>query len=576
MGSLTLTGTVNPDFGQVEADPAVVNLGAFETFFAERRPFFVEGSGNFSFNIDCNDGQCTGLVLFAPHRPVAAALPAAAERRLCRAANQLDDRGRGEADRPRRQVLDRRASGDHHARGCAPHRRDGPAGHGVAGGTGDELHGRAREPRVHQSVAALLRHDEHEPAPPGELAFLPAHAVTGGMEGDWRLAAADTASPASGRRVTSPDRRAAIDRLQRSNVHSFQRPDATHLTYDPTRTSLAGYAGAVNFNKISGQTTRFSSNVSFKSPGFDINDLGFQQRADEITQSNWFQIRSDRPTRLFRARNINFNQWAGWNAGGELSLQGPERQFALTRSSATGRFGGGLQLQRQRPDRSDDARRPGGALERLLQRLDVREHGQSEDRLRQPQLFGVLRPLQLARLGLRPLGDGAAEPRAVPLGRVRFRPQQFRFAVGLERRPSTAGHAYVFARIDQTTVSVSARLNYTMSPTLSLQIYARPFVSAGDYTNFKELADGRAKAYADRYAPFAYAGQPDFNFRSFRTTNVLRWEYRPGSALFVVWQQGRDEFAQEGLFNFGHDFGRALDAPATNLFLIKISHWLNL
>ncbi len=134
---------------------------------------------------------------------------------------------------------------------------------------------------------------------------------------------------------------------------------------------------------------------------------------------------------------------------------------------------------------------------------------------------------------------------------------------------------YVFGRIDQTTLQLSARVNYTITPTLSVQVYAQPFVSAGAYANFKELTDGRAERYEDRYAPYAYGGSPDFNVRSFRTTNVLRWEYRPGSALFVVWQQGRDDFVSRGDFQFGRDFGGVFDAPATNVFLVKISRWLN-
>ena len=99
----------------------------------------------------------------------------------------------------------------------------------------------------------------------------------------------------------------------------------------------------------------------------------------------------------------------------------------------------------------------------------------------------------------------------------------------------------MFGRIDQRTVSLTARLNYTVTPTLSVQLYAQPFVSAGDYSEFKELVDGRSRDYDGRYAPTGYFGNPDFNYRSFRTTNVVRWEYRPGSTLFVVWQQGRED-----------------------------------
>src|SRR5207244_13423998 len=96
---------------------------------------------------------------------------------------------------------------------------------------------------------------------------------------------------------------------------------------------------------------------------------------------------------------------------------------------------------------------------------------------------------------------------------------------------------YVFGHADHTPVGVRSRLNYCLSPTLSLQLYAQPFVSGGAYTGFKELVDGRNSDYFSRYAPFAYADNPDFNYKSFRTTNVLRWEYKPGSTLFVVWPQ---------------------------------------
>ena len=117
----------------------------------------------------------------------------------------------------------------------------------------------------------------------------------------------------------------------------------------------------------------------------------------------------------------------------------------------------------------------------------------------------------------------------------------------------------MFARIDQKTVSFTTRFNYTMTPTLSLQVYAEPFVSAGEYSNYKELVDGRAEKYEDRYTPYAYGGNADFNIRSFRTTNVLRWEYRPGSQLFLVWQQGKSDEQQYGDFQFGRE-GRGIPA----------------
>jgi hypothetical protein len=136
---------------------------------------------------------------------------------------------------------------------------------------------------------------------------------------------------------------------------------------------------------------------------------------------------------------------------------------------------------------------------------------------------------------------------------------------------------YVFGRIDQKTVSFTTRFNYTMTPNLSLQVYAEPVVSAGEYSNYKELVDGRAEKYEDRYRPYAYSSSADFNIRSFRTTNVLRWEYRPGSQLFLVWQQGKEDYQdQYGDFRFGRDFDAVFGAPSHNVFLIKFSYWLNM
>jgi hypothetical protein len=134
----------------------------------------------------------------------------------------------------------------------------------------------------------------------------------------------------------------------------------------------------------------------------------------------------------------------------------------------------------------------------------------------------------------------------------------------------------VFGRIDQTTFSMNFRFNYTLTPNLSLEVYAEPFVSAGDYMNFKELVDGRDPNYETRYRPYAYAGNPDFNYRSYRSTNVLRWEYKPGSTLFIVWQQGRQDTETYGDFSFGRDFGGVFSAPSHNVFLVKWTYWLNM
>jgi len=138
----------------------------------------------------------------------------------------------------------------------------------------------------------------------------------------------------------------------------------------------------------------------------------------------------------------------------------------------------------------------------------------------------------------------------------------------------TSDH-YVFGHLSQTTVALTGRLNYTMSPTLSLQLYGEPFVSGGAYTDFRDAIDPRNHDAALRYAPFAYADNPDFNVKSFRTTNVLRWEYKPGSTLFVVWQQARENDVVPVDFRFGRDVRNIFAVPPKNVFLVKLAYWLN-
>jgi hypothetical protein len=149
-----------------------------------------------------------------------------------------------------------------------------------------------------------------------------------------------------------------------------------------------------------------------------------------------------------------------------------------------------------------------------------------------------------------------------------------RDAQWVENVTDTRTH-YVFGRLNQTTAALTERVNYTITPNLSVQIYGQPFVSVGDYSGFKQLVDGRNRDYSKRYAPFAYASNPNFNDKSFRTTNVLRWEYKPGSTLFVVWQQARESDVVPGGFRFGRDVRDIFVATPTNVFLVKLAYWLN-
>jgi Domain of unknown function (DUF5916) len=564
---ITLTATVNPDFGQVEADPAVVNLSGFETFFAERRPFFIEGSGMFSFDLDCNDGSCSGLFY---------------SRRIGRTPRGSPTLGDGMyADIPTQTTIlgaakltGRLGQFSFGALNATTSNEDATIANGasITHESVEPLSNytvvRARREFKNQSTIGFMLTGAARSVAPS-TAFLPDHAVTGGIDWDWRLL---KKYAVQGYWVGSSVHGStdAIQQLVESTVHSFQRPDALYLHENSAQTTLNGDGAALSFSKIGGSKTRFSTNVGFKSPGLDINDVGFLQRADTRSMGNWFQWRNDVPSRFLRSFRFNLNQWGSWNFGGDrLNLGGNVNAHWMFKNNwATG---GGL--NRNFVTFDDRATRGGpGALGN--RNWSYWQYLNSDERR---AVSGAL----FFNKG----GDQKGTHWMGVSPSVTYRPASFLSAsAGVDWThyvndaqwiENTADRHYVFGHLDQTTVGLTARVNYTITPRLTVQIYAQPFVSAGDYSAFKELVNGRAVRYEDRYAPFAYAANPDFNYRSFRSTNVLRWEYKPGSALFLVWQQGREETIDAGRFDFNRDFGRVFGVPSRNVFLLKWSYWFN-
>ena len=563
---LTLTGTVNPDFGQVEADPAVVNLSAFETFFSERRPFFMEGSGIFRFDTDCNDGSCSGLFY---------------SRRIGRAPRgEPNVPDGGYASTPTQTTI------------IGASKLTGRVGGFSVGALNaltseenaviaDGLHRttqtvepfssysvvRAKKEFGNQSSLGFITTSTNRNLDDATR-FLPGQAYTGGVDWDWRFAKryAIQGFWAGSSVLGDP---AAIQELQESNVHSFQRPDSSHLEVDPTRTSLNGYSTQLALSKIAGQRVRFNSNFSVKSPGFDSNDVGFMRRADQRNMSNWMQWRNDKPNKYLRSFRFNLNQWAGWNFDGDLLNSGGNVNAHATFPN---NWATGVGINVNAITFDDRATRGGPGAYRNAQR-SMWWYLQSDNRRRVSAGMNLFR-----------LNDGLGSTYRDYSPEVTWRPSSFLSVSGglsitnnfdeSQWIEAEDGH-YVFGRLDQHTVGLTTRVNYTLSPRLSIQVYAQPFVSAGDYLDFKELADGRTKQYGDRFRPYDYTSNPDFNYRSFRTTNVLRWEYRPGSTLFVVWQQGREATLDQGAFDFRRDIGGVFDAPATNVFLVKWAYWLN-
>ena len=569
--ALTLTATLNPDFGQVEADPAALNLDAFELFFAERRPFFVEGSGVFRFNMDCNDGDCSGLLY---------------SRRIGRAPQGELDPADGEfAQAPTNvtilgaaKLTGRVGAFSVGALSAATQEERGTIASGltrrrqvVEPMTMFNVVRARREFADNSNLGVMFTSTTRRLTP--DTRFLAGQAFTGGVDYDWRFWRRYSVQGFwAGSRISGDAE--AITRLEENAVHYFQRPDADYTGYDTAATLLKGHAGNVSLQKISGERVRFAANYGYKSPGFESNDLGFQRRADEKNINHWVQWRFNTPGRFKRSYMINFNEWAGWNFGGDqLYSGGNVNMHWRWQNNWSNGFGvnvnaGGLR------DRSTR----GGPGVKANSNVGFWHYVDFDDR----------KPVFLGYNGfLFTDHNGSTQVEANP--KVTWRPRNaLRFEAGIRFRRNNddsqwvenvddieGGTHYVFGRLHQRTLAMTLRANYTMTANLSFQSYAEPYVSAGRYENYKELADGRAADYADRFRPFAYGSNADFNYRSFRTTNVLRWEFKPGSTLFAVWQQGREEDKDYGSFRFGRDFGGVFSAPAKNVFLVKFAYWFN-
>jgi hypothetical protein len=561
--ALTLTATVNPDFGQVEADPAVVNLSAFETFFQEKRPFFIEGSGTYQFECrDCN-------IFYS--------------RRIGRTPRGYPtfDEG-GFASVPRNSTILGAAKLTGRVRQFSVGVLTAATGQEEARAVfGDRRWTEVVEPRTFYSVSRARREFSDQSSlgfiltttsrqMVDSVSFLPESAVTGGIDYDWRVGRRWGLNGYwSGSRVAG--NAAAISALQQNNVHSFQRPDATHVELDPLATSLRGHSGNINFSKIAGEKTRMNVNLGYLSPGFDVNDLGFQRRADMIPQNSWFQRRWNTPGRFKRSGNINFNQWSNHNFDGDRLSSGGNVNSHWTFQNLWN-LGGGVNVNGENFDDRLTRGGPGGYARR---NVNGWQYFNTDDR----RLVSVYSNFNFYY-------DGRSHNFNVSPG-FTLRPTaafSTEFGVSYESRLDDAQWVeavnadrthYVFGRLEQKTSSITTRVNYTITPNLSVQVYAQPFVSSGLYDRFKELVDGRAADYDDRYAPYAYLGNPDFKVLSFRTTNVMRWEYKPGSTLFVVWQQGREGVGTPGRFNVGHDYGDVFSTPSANALLVKLAYWLN-
>ena len=588
--NLTLDATINPDFGQVEADPAEVNLTAFETKFAEKRPFFVEGASLFDIghpnfyysrrigarptgpaSDDFVDYPTASTILGAAK--ITGRLPSKTSIGVLAAA--VDEEYAGLASR------------------AAPTARDvrvAPRAFHTVGRVLQEF-GRSG------STAGLFVNYMHrglaDDDPLASLLSRNALALAGSAL--VRIKGGEYEAKTSGGWSYVGGDAAAIERFQRSSSHYAQRPDRDYAVLDPSLTALKGVSVQTSFNRVSGVHWLWGASSKVDSSGFETNDIAQLGGADGLLNNANLRYRETRPGKVFRAYALNTDvqrdstvrgllqtgrlrstlslTWANfWTTSVALARDMATLSYTATRGGPLMGRGPGWTVTASVGSRSSSATRVSASTT-----LSTNDDGASVARVSGSV---SIRPGPRWQMSVTPLFDRVTEP------------QQY-ISTLTGGRPETYNSRYIFAFIDRGTMSMQYRLGLTLKPDMNLDVYAEPFAASGHYYDYGELLSPRSRerlTYGTQGtsvnvqsdgSEVVKAGSSTFTLRnrdfktlSFRSNVVLRWEWRAGSTLYIVWQQNRAGTENVGDYaNIGDAF-RSVTVPGKNTFVIKTSLWL--
>ncbi len=596
---LTMNFTINPDFGQVEADPSVVNLTTLETYYQEKRPFFIEGNNIFSFRLTDGNNPLAQDNLFY-------------SRRIGRIPHHYPDTQDGEfVDQPENTTI------------LGAFKLSGKTSQGISVGVMEcvaqeeqaviDSEGNRRKETVEpmtnyfnarvqkdfnkgESIFGGMFTSTNRFIRDSSVSLLPTAANTGGLDFTryWKdktyfLTVAGAFSYISGSEE-------AITKLQRSPVHYYQRPDAKNISVDSSRTSLFGHGGNIEFGKTGEGHWQYVAWITWRSPGFDLNDMGYSRQGDIIQQVLWVGYRIWEPFSIFRSLNASFNQWTGWDFAGENVYQGlsldATMQFKNYWTFSSGIGWDGQNLNRYNLRGGPAIRTPGGLNIWYNVGTDARKKLNFEaggynyvTNYNNDNMFDIY-----AGINYRPIN-------ALQLSIGPHYSKGYNMLQYIETLDYKGEERYIMGKIDQEMFSADIRINYNITPDMTIQFWGQPFIFAGDYSRYKRVTDTRADNYYDRFHEFTadeilfnpdnnyfsvdedldgitdYGfDNPDFTCFEFRSNLVFRWEYIPGSTLYAVWSQGRMDNDCEGQFNFRNDMDHLFSIYPNNVFLIKLSY----
>lgn len=601
---LTLDFTINPDFGQVEADPSALTLDGFRIFFPERRPFFIENRNLFDYQYSWAEagGDFAGDNLFYSRRIGRSpqGYPNLADNEYSDIPSNATILGAAKFSGKTKKGLGIGILESVTAKEVAKIDLNGERREEVVEPLSNYFVGRVTQDfREGQTVVGGIFTATNRDLDGTGLDYLHRSAYTGGLDvvhrwkdRTWFVAANGIFSNVTGNK-------AALLNTQTSFEHYFQRPDAEHLEVDSNATSLLGTGGMLKMGRLN-KPWKFETGVTWRSPGLELNDIGFMTNADEINYFLWTGYRFTKPFSVFRWMQVNYNHWSRWDFGGENLYQAAnvnghttfnnfwDLSMGLTyenKDISNNALFGGPALRKSRgfaywTSIRTDSRK---AIRFSINTVHARGFEVDDPRTVNFQSYSVgmtIQPVNALNFSLRPSWNRNG--------------RKIQYVTNSHFEGQTR---YIAGTVEQTTLSMTMRLNYSITPNLSLQYYGQPFISRGQYQDFKFITDPLAKSFKDRFQLYTNEqinlsdknevyqvdengdgsvdytfSQPDFNFMQFRSNLVARWEYIPGSELFIVWSQGTTTFGdpEDNLIPSLRD--HLFSQKPHNIFLVKLTY----
>jgi hypothetical protein len=594
----TLNYTINPDFGQVEADPSEVNLSAFETFFQEKRPFFIEGKNIFDFKPTNGDGSNSSDNLFY-------------SRRIGRRPHYSPDLNDNEYAKTPEQtnILGAFKLSGKTRKGLSLGLLETFTQKEVAQIDYENVRRKETVEPFTNYAAASLQQDfqkgntvfggmftaTNRSITDSVLDFLPASAYTGGINfiRNWNNKAY-TFRFNGLFSVVSGSEKAMVD-LQESSSHFYQRPDRDYVHVDSSLTRLMGQGGTLEFAKNGKGHLRYVAWLTWRSPGLELNDMGYMRESDIMQQVFWVGYQLWEPFSIFRSMSFNINQWSGYNFGGENIYKGGNTNINVNFKNFW-YFGSGINRDGISLSVADLWGGPalkydGGWNWWTSANTDYRKKLQ----------FYANASFYWGDVQSQTYKNYSGGFTYKPTNALSFSVSPFYSYGNIQTQHVTnedvgSETRYIMASMLSESFGASVRVNLSLSPEISIQYYGQPFIFSGKYTEFKNITSPRATALNERFhlynatelkydegentysvdensdgTPELSFDNPNFNFFQFRSNFVARWEYMPGSSIYLVWSQGRTGDDVIGDFKFRRNMDQLFAVHPQNIFLMKVS-----